>query len=114
MKKILLFSFGFFLVNCADINLTDRASKTIKKTIETNSEGMMKNLKINTVEFEDSTTFKAIYTFISPYNKKMRVTGRYYLNSKLDSIIAKEDFRTEIKSGEKFMTVFENKRFQGR
>ena len=36
----------------------------------------------------------------------MRVTGRYYLNSKLDSIIAKEDLRTEIKSGKKFMTVF--------
>lgn len=114
MKKILLFCFGILLINCVEISPTVRASKTIKKTIETNSEGMMKNLKINTVELEDSTTFKAIHTFISPYDKEMRVTGRYYLNSKLDSIIAKEDLRTEIKSGKKFMTVFENKRFQRR
>ncbi len=47
MKKILLFCFGILLINCVEINPIVRASKTIKKTIETNSEGMMKNLKIN-------------------------------------------------------------------
>ena len=60
---------------------------------------------------EDSTTFKVKYTFTNPFNKVMRITNRFYLNTLLDTIKSKEDLRTEVMSEGEYRTVFENKKF---
>ena len=89
----------------------DKATNTIKHNIELKGEGMLNGLKIQSIQMEDSTTFKVKYTFTNPFNKVMRITNRFYLNTLLDTIKSKEDLRTEVMSEGEYRTVFENKKF---
>ena len=50
-------------------NPIDKATNTIKQNIERKGEGMLNGLKIQSIQMEDSITFKVKYTFTNPFNK---------------------------------------------
>ena len=69
--------------------------------------GMLQNLKMESVSEIDGTTFEAVHTFTNPVMKRnMRITRKYYLNSSLDSVIKKEDIKTEMETEGEFKEMF--------
>lgn len=82
---------------------TSIAKKTIKQNIDLAGMGMLEGLKIESIKMINDNTFEAVHTFSNPLTKrKMRITNKYVLTSKLDSVVNKESIKTEMKSEGEF------------
>jgi len=80
-------------------DFTLKAKKRIYQKIDADAFGMIKDLKIEEVTKINDSVFKAMHTFTNPMIKKqMRITRNYTLNKGLDSVIKKEELKTEMKS----------------
>mgnify|MGYP001460144278 CR=1 FL=1 len=112
MKKNLIILFVFFAIfSCGGetnkSNPSSIAKKTIKQKIDVDGMGMLEGLKIESVNQIDEKTFEAVHTFTNPIVKrKMRITRKYYLNSLLDSVMKKEEIKTEMETEGEFKEVF--------
>lgn len=99
-----------FLSSCGnnESNRDSLVKKRIVQKIETDGMGMIKDLKIVTVEKFNDSTYKGVHSFTNPmFDKEVRVTRNYTFTADLDSITKKEDVKTEMKSeGEWVKTGF--------
>jgi len=77
----------------------DLIQKKIFQKIEVNGLGMLKDLKIESVEKINDSVFKGTHTFLNPFvDKEMRVTKNYTFSPELDTIVNTKDLKTEMKS----------------
>lgn len=121
MKNIFLLFISIAIISCGGEanksnpsgeankpNPSSIAEKTIKQKIDMDGLGMIKDIKMESVNQIDGTTFEAVHIFTNPMvNKKMRVTRKYYLNSSLDSVMKKEDIKTEMETEGEFKVMFQ-------
>ena len=110
MKNIFLLFVSIAIISCGGetnkSNPSSIAEKTIKQQIDVDGMGMLKGLKMESVNQIDGTTFEAVHTFDNPMVKrKMRVTRKYYLNSSLDSVMKKEDIKIEMETEGEFKQI---------
>ncbi|MBL7148561.1 MAG: hypothetical protein ISS80_00635 [Candidatus Cloacimonetes bacterium] len=91
----------FLICSCTD-KKSDSYSlvkKRITQKIEINAMGMINDLKIESIETVNDSTFKGVHTFFNPiFDKSIRVTENYFFTTDLDSIKSTEDLKTEMKS----------------
>ena len=67
---------------------------------------MLKDLKIETVEKVNDSTYKAIHTFTNPmFNKEIRLTRNYIFTADLDSIKSKVEIKSEMKSKDEWIDM---------
>jgi PBP1b-binding outer membrane lipoprotein LpoB len=111
MKKIILLS-ALILSGCnsnnsnnvVDENPLDNVEKRIYQNVDAAALGLIDDLVIESVSQLDSVTFQASHTFTNPMmEREMRITNKYTFTSDLDSIINKEDVKTEMKSEEEWV-----------
>ena len=101
--KLIVFALAisFSLGSCSG-NKSDGDSlvrKRIIQKIETDGMGMLKELKIESIEKLNDSTYKGIHSFSNPMiDKKVRVTRNYIFTTDLDSITNNEGVKTEMKS----------------
>lgn len=100
MKKSLLsLALLFLLFSCGEANPNAEFEKKIYQKIEVDGMGMLKDLKIQSVEKVNDTTYKATHTFINPMiEKEMRISRNYFFTQDGSSISDKEDLNVEMKS----------------
>jgi len=101
LKSVLFtIAFSLLLVSCGDDSSpVALAKKRIFQKVDADAMGMMKDLKIISVEMINDSTYKAIHTFTnSMISKEMRITRNYFFTSDSDSIKNKEDLKVEMKS----------------
>ncbi len=101
-NKLLLAIFvGFLLVSCTGKkpNSDSLVKKRIIQKIEINARGLIKELKIESIDTVNDSTFKGVHTFFNPiFDKSIRVTENYFFTTDLDSIKSEEHLKTEMKS----------------
>ena len=106
MKKIILLS-ALILSGCnsnnsnnvVDENPLDNVEKRIYQNLDAAALGLIDDLVIESVSQLDSVTFQASHTGTNPFtDREIRVTTKYTFTLDLDSIINKEDVKTEMKS----------------
>ena len=106
MKKTILF-LAIILSGCnsnnsnnlVEENPLDNIEKRIYQNVDVAGFGLIEDLAIESINRLDSVTFEASHTFTNPMmEREMRITNKYTFSSDLDSIINKEDVKTEIKS----------------
>jgi|TARA_R110000822_G_scaffold290703_1_gene412734 hypothetical protein len=101
LKSVLFtIAFSLLLVSCGDDSSpVALAKKRIFQKVDADGMGMLKDLKIISVEMINDSTYKAIHTFTNPMmSKEMRITRNYFFTSDSDSIKNQEDLKVEIKS----------------
>ncbi|QDP47325.1 MAG: hypothetical protein Unbinned4388contig1000_44 [Prokaryotic dsDNA virus sp.] len=101
--KLVVFALviGFGLVSCGnnESNRDALVRKRIIQKIEMDGMGMLKDLKIESVNKLNDSTYKGVHSFSNPiFNKEIRVTRNYTFTADLDSITKKEGVKTEVKS----------------
>jgi hypothetical protein len=99
LKSVLFtIAFSLLLVSCGgDSSPVALAKKRIFQKVDADGMGMLKDLKIISIEMINDSTYKAIHTFTNPMmSKEMRITRNYFFTS--DSIKNKEDLKVEMKS----------------
>jgi hypothetical protein len=100
MKKS-LFSLAllFLLFSCGEANPNAEFEKKIYQKIDVAGMGMLEDLKIQSVEKVNDTTYKATHTFTNPMMKKeMRISRNYFFTQDGSSISDYEDLTVEMKS----------------
>jgi len=100
MKKS-LFSLAllFLLFSCGEANPNAEFEKKIYQKIDVAGMGMLEDLKIQSVEKVNDTTYKATHTFTNPMlDKEMRISRSYFFTLDGSSIIDYEDITVEMKS----------------
>lgn len=111
MKKIILLS-ALILSGCnsnnsnnvVEENPLDNIEKRIYQNVDAAGFGLLEDLVIESIYRLDSVTFEASHTFTNPMmEREMRITNKYTFTSDLDSIINKEDVKTEMKSEEEWV-----------
>ncbi len=98
---VFLIVISFFLSACNGGKPEGDAlvKKRITQKIESDAMGMIKDLKIESIEKLTNSTYKGVHSFSNPmFKKQMRVTRKYTFTENLDSIIEKEDLKIEMKS----------------
>lgn len=101
IKIIVLVLFvGFGLSSCNGTSSESSiAKKRIIQKIEADGMGMIKKLKIESVEKLNDSMFKGIHSFTNPLvDKDVRITRDYTFTADFDSITNVEDVKFEIKS----------------
>ena len=111
MKKILFISISILFFSCSNspnsIKPTSNADKTILQKIDMAGMGMLEDLKIQSVDMIGDNSYKATHTFTNPMTKrKMRITRKYILNSKLDSVLKMEDIKIEMETEGEYKEMF--------
>jgi hypothetical protein len=92
---------GFSLGSCGSNESKEDSMvrKRIIQNIETDGLGMLKDLKIESVDKLNDSTFKGVHSFSNPMiDKEIRLTRNYTFTADLDSITKKIDLKTEMKS----------------
>ena len=75
------------------------ATKRIKQRIDVDGMGMLENLEVFDVEAKGDSVFQATHTFLNTmFGKELKITRVYTLNAGLDSVVAKTDVSTFMKS----------------
>ena len=102
MKKLLslLFIAVLFLISsCGEANPNAQFEKKIYQKIDASGMGMLKDLKILSVEKVNDTTYRAIHTFENPLiDKEMKISRNYFFTKDGSSISNYEDISVEMKS----------------
>ena len=108
--KLFVVVLVFSLYSCGgnESNSESLVKKRIIQKIESDGMGVIKDLKIESVEKLNDTIFKGVHSFTNPmFDKEVRITRNYTFTTDLDSITNKIDIKTEMKSeGEWVKTVF--------
>ena len=92
---------GLILSSCNSSSSNDTlVERRIIQQIESDAWGMnIPNLKIESIEQVNDSTFKGVHSFSNPmFDRDVRVTRNYFFTADLDSITNKEELKTEIKS----------------
>lgn len=100
ITKILMLAFLFTAISCGNQNSEESlVKKRIVQKIETDGMGMLKNLKIESVEKLNDSTYKGVHSFTNPmFDNEVRLTRNYIFTTNLDSITKMEGKKTEMKS----------------
>jgi hypothetical protein len=87
------------MVSCSE-NEDTLVKKRIIQKIESDALGIMiTDLRIESIEKVNDSTYKAKHSFSNPFfNRKVRLTRNYIFTADLDSIIAKVDLKSEMMS----------------
>ncbi len=100
-------TFLFLLLSCGNDSSPEAlAKKRIIQKIDSDGMGMIKDLKIISVEMINDSIYKAIHTFTNPMmGKEMRITRNYFFTTDSDSIKNNEDLKVEMKSEDEWVKV---------
>ena len=80
--------------------------KRIKQKIEVAGMGMLKDIKIESIEKVNDTTYKGVHSFANPIlDNKVRMTKNYFFTIDLDSITGDEQLKSEMKSEGEWVEV---------
>jgi len=85
--------------SCGEAKPYAEFEKKIFQKIDVDGMGMLEDLKIQSVEKVNDTTYKATHTFTNPMlDKEMRISRSYFFTLDGSSIIDYEDITVEMKS----------------
>ena len=102
MKKLLyVLLIGVGLSSCGLNDSSEDAlvKKRIIQKVEVEGMGMLKDVKMESVEKLDELTYKGVHSFYNPlFDKEIRVTRIYLFSEDLQNITKKENVKIEMKS----------------
>lgn len=92
MKTLSIFTImtaGLILIACStgQTDTNAQIERKIFQRIDVDGMGMLKDIKIVSIDQEDDSTYQATHTFTNPlFDREMRITSTYYFTSDKDSI----------------------------
>ena len=94
------------LSSCVDNN-DSLVKKKIMQRIQITGLGMLKDLKIESIQKVNDTTYKGVHSFKHPFLdlKDLRLTRNYFFTADLDSIKGYEVLKKEMKSEGEWVEV---------
>lgn len=94
------------LTSCVD-NSDSLVKKKIMQRIQITGLGMLKDLKIESIQKVNDTTYTGVHSFKHPFLdlKDLRLTRNYFFTADLDSIKGYEVLKKEMKSEGEWVEV---------